>query len=167
MGRFFSSPPSIATYMLVACVLGLWGIIFFRIFTASADNESRILKPQAKKPIYFKLVDHQYDPIIIDLSYRDPFSSAAYSPVLIQENPLAGLGQRSTVEKPPVDWSSIRYTGYINNKNTKQQLAIIAIKGRDVMLGVGQQEEGLKLLTFSADSIRVSYQQVSRFIKLR
>lgn len=157
------------TYILIFSVVALWGIIFYRIFIAMGDKEETIVQVPAKKAAYFKMVNHQNDQVLLTFDYRDPFTSInAIEPITpAQSQNTAPMPIPLPIAKPVVNWSAISYTGYINNLNTKQKLAMLSVNGKELMLAEGQDLNGVKLLKYAGDSIKVKYQNETRYIRLR
>jgi len=154
------------TILLLTCVVCLWGIILFRLWSGPAEDQASFAEPLTDKQPYFNMVDHQYDTVELDLNYRDPFSSASYTPLMDDVSLKAPL-KIVPVGLRQVDWTKISYTGYIDNKTNGIRLAIMSVEGSEVMLKVGQVQMGIKLISFSADSVKVGYQGAAKFIKLK
>ena len=63
-----------------------------------------------------------------------------------------------------MDWSFIKYAGYIANPVTKKIISILVINGRSAMLREGETSENVKLLKNLRDSIKVSFKNKTRYI---
>ena len=163
------------TYLLIVCVAAVWGLIIYRVYAGMSENES--LSPVAGSPkvAYFKMVDHQQDTVELNLNYRDPFvastgfetaledkKSMISTPVQKQVQPMSSVAQ-----KPQVNWSSVQYTGFVNNPDTKQKAILISVNGNSVLLKEGQSAHGLKLLKNMGDSLKVQFQGETKFIKIK
>ncbi len=159
------------TYVLMVCVAAVWGIIFYRIFVAVAEEDTPIMAGPVAKTPYFKMVNHEEDPVSLDLNYRNPFSGAATGFVEEKIVPAVRVNvpasPPSFMPKPQVNWSGIIYSGYISNPSTKQKLAILSINGKEAMLAEGQSANGLKLLKHAGDSVRVLYQGETKYIRIK
>ncbi len=150
--------------------MALWGIIFYRIFMAMGDKEEEVVQGKPQKIAYFKMVNHQKDRVLLTFDYRDPFASLQNVEVIthpVGPNQLSNSLPAPILVKAMVNWSAITYTGYINNLNTKQKLAMITLNGKELMLAEGQSLNGIKLLKHAGDSIRVAYQKETKYIRLR
>lgn len=159
------------TYLLIVCVAGVWGVIFYRIYMGINDDEPLMPIATATKVSYFKMVDHQHDKVSMDLNYRDPFSlSSSYD---ISERtslvtmPVSASPTKPVAQRPKVNWAGIQYTGYVHNAASKQKMVIITINGNTATLAEGQSAQGLKLLKYYGDSIRVNYQGETKNIKIK
>ena len=162
------------TYLLIVSVAAVWGIIFYRIFSAS-DNDEIELKPIVKSGfVNESLDDYKFkDTFILALNYKDPFLGK-----------VAEVAEPSQAEKPPVisspavfsnpkplkpqtNWEVVKYTGFILNSSGKQVVALMTIKGKEQMLLEGQTADGVKLLKNLKDSVKVLYQDQTKFIRLK
>jgi len=160
------------TYLLIVCVAGVWGIIFYRIYAGLGQEDELPLSSMRKgKPEYFKLINHETDREVLNLNYRDPFAVVS-AEVKSGIDPAEGPHQvkvfsMPAMPKPMVNWSAIQYTGYINNPSTKSRIAIIMVNGKEGMLTEGQSLEGLKLIKHAGDSVKVQYQNSIKYISLK
>lgn len=159
------------TYVLMACVAAVWGIIFYRIYVAVNEEETPIASGPVAKAAYFKMVNHQEDRVVLDLNYRNPFAGGQASFVPAEKDvPVAAIKampQAPFMPKQQVNWSGVLYSGYINNPTTKQKLAILSVNGKETMLAEGQSANGLKLLKHAGDSVRVQYQGETKYIRIK
>jgi len=162
------------TYLLIVCVAGVWGIIFYRIYAGlGQEDELPVSSMRKGKPEYFKLINHETDREVLNLNYRDPFAATAIvTEVKSSIDPLDASHQvkvlaMSAMPKPMVNWSAIQYTGYINNPITRSRIAIIMVNGKEGMLTEGQSLGGLKLIKHAGDSVKVQYQNSTKYISLK
>ncbi|MBB6273349.1 hypothetical protein HDF26_003809 [Pedobacter cryoconitis] len=160
------------TYLLIVCVAGVWGIIFYRIYAGLQQEDGLPVSTVSKgKPEYFKLVNHETDKVVLNLNYRDPFAEILVGMKVVNEpvtpNPVKLLVTPAAMPRPMVNWSAIQYTGYINNPSTKSRIAIIKVNGVEGMLTEGQSLEGFKLLRNAGDSVKVQYQNSTKYISLK
>jgi hypothetical protein len=158
------------TYLLIVLVLGLWGMIVYRIFNAVTANDDDNIA-QSVKPLKEALNDYAMvkDTATLSLHYSDPFKTAqktekdtvtrSHTHVVIRPNP------RPT--PPAINWSVITYSGYIRNPASKKLIALLNINGRSVALAEGETREQVKLLKNLRDSIKVIYQGKTKFITIK
>jgi hypothetical protein len=159
------------TYLLLVCVAGLWGLIFYRVFNSMASEDMPIVAESSKKQAYFKMVNHTQDQVDLKLAHRNPFSNVT---VALEEPIITTTAMQAVVRPPvkmnvkiPVKWSAIQYMGYIDNPMNKKRLAMLTLDGKEFMLTEGQQLNGIKLIKYAEDSIKLQYQNETRYIKLR
>lgn len=159
-------------YILIACVAGVWGIIFFKIYSGlNTAEDLPVMDSKNKKVDYFNLTDHIRDTFDRVTPYRDPFSVQGTFPeekVREERKAYSGIVAAGPINtKPPVNWSVVKYSGYISNPLNKKKIAIIYVNGKEAMLSEGQSAEGLKLIRFAGDSIQVSYQQAMKYVLIK
>lgn len=150
-------------YVLIAGVVALWGVIFFRIYATIDNRKESPVQVSPKKVAYFKMVNHLNDEVSLGVAYRDPFSVEQFMPAIetsVTVNKVMPI-------KPPLNWPIITYTGYLNNINSQQKMVIIMVNEKELMFAEGQSLNGVKLLKYAGDSIQVQYQQESKYIKLK
>lgn len=158
------------TYLLLICVAGLWGLIFYRIFNSLSDEDTPVLSLNPTKETYFKMVNHEQDQVELKLDYRDPFSTKSEEIVSQPEKVFSMPKVAAQVNmnmKIPVKWAAIQYTGYINNPMNKKKVAMLILDGKEFMLTEGQQLNGVKLLKYATDSVMLQYQNETKYIKLK
>jgi hypothetical protein len=154
------------TYVLGLAVLVIWGLIIYRVFSATADSDDNITVSNISQ----KKETYDDETIIKDtthllLNYKDPFS--LIKPKDTAEIPVKKILYRNLSIlpiKPAFNWSFIRYAGYIRNPTTKKLVAVVSINGKNEMLLEGQTREQVKLLKNMRDSIKISYGGKVRFI---
>lgn len=155
------------TYLLICCVAGVWGIIFYRIYGGMYLEDDMPLSTRAIAKTYFNMVDHAKDPVVLEMDYDDPFAlggaEPANVPVLSERMPLPMV---AVPVKPQVNWSGIIYSGQIYNRIEKRNVAIISVNGQEVMLSEGEKGKGLKFIKRVGDSIKVEYQNSTRYLSI-
>ena len=157
------------TYLLICCVAVVWALIFYRVFAGMAADEPDMPIIRNPKTAYFNRIDHAGDTVLLDLSYSDPFSkpSIETSTEPVMAEAVTALNPQATPVKIKPDWSGITYSGQLYNGVQRRHVAIINVKGREVMLSEGERGEGLKFIRRVGDSIKVEYQGVSRFLSIK
>lgn len=156
------------TYLLICAVAAVWGIIVYKVLfnEVEADYEPKFNAVKEAQEPYDQYLAKD-DTFKLALNYRDPFLGGvsaienkgvgAIVPVQANFNPAP--------PPPPIDWSVIKYSGYIVNPITKKLVAILMINGREQMITEGQTFEGVKLLQNRRDSVLVSWQGKKKYIK--
>lgn len=158
------------TYLLLAVVGLVWGTIIYRFITtlsqenAPIENISyqKIKTPQSLVP----------DSFILFANYRDPFLGRqfatvnTYNPQTIRVKPIKNIKKPEVLPvKSIIDWSFIRFSGIIKNKNTGKEVALISINGKEQMAGLNSVLENVTILSFSKDSLHVFYQGEKKTIR--
>jgi len=168
MSKILSSQSKKTTYLLLVCVAGLWGLIFYRVFQVAEVPDERVFEKPPQKAHYFKAVDHSNDTTKLRFDYRDPFKVALpnFAEGNLNKQPVNALPS-IVAQKPKVNWADVRYNGFIENKKTGQKLAIMIINGSEQMLAEGQTVKGFKLIKHYPDSVKLNYQYETKYIRLK
>lgn len=114
------------TYLLIAAVCMIWGIVIYRIFSGMSDDDTNYSQTQVSKYIDIDSVSETYSLIA---SYRDPFLGKSFVSKPIYSNSLSIKQTKKIVTSAPksvevpkaivyIDWSFIQYNGLISNKGT-------------------------------------------------
>jgi hypothetical protein len=156
------------TYLLGLIVIAVWGIIIYRIFDASSGSDDPVPVSAAKRT---KEPYNDYsipkDTTHLLLNYRDPFGISKQKDTA--EIPVRNLIHKITVPvvKPVMNWSFIKYSGYILNPGSKKLIALVTINGQNTQLAEGETKLQVKLLRNLRDSIRISYEGKTKFIRIK
>lgn len=157
------------TYFLICAVAVVWGIILYRVFFNNLE-EDKIFKPTVavlKHEPYDQYVVKE-DTFKLALNYKDPFLGEM-PPVSLQAAgpPAVKLTAftPSSPPKPAVDWSVIKYAGYIINPITKKTVSIITVNGTERMMAEGEHFGGAQLLKNKKDSVLISWKGKQKYIK--
>ncbi|TKC09081.1 hypothetical protein [Pedobacter frigoris] len=157
------------TYLLICAVAAVWGIIIYRVLFNESDDD---YQPNFAA---VKTVHEPYDQYVakkdtfrLVLNYRDPFVGGAYvdpEPVQAVGTIAPAVNYNPPPKPPPINWSGIRYSGYVVNPQNKKLVSIIVVNGNERMVTEGEVFEGVKLLKNKRDSILVSWQGKQKYIK--
>jgi hypothetical protein len=162
------------TYLLIVSVAAVWGIIFYRMFSASGNEEMDIQPTVRLGLVNESLDDYKFkDTFKLALNYRDPFLGKVLE--VIETTPKEHTTTNSPSVafinpkplKPQINWELIKYNGCIINPLGKRVVAIMILNGKEQMLLEGQTADGVKLLKNYKDSIKVLYQSQTKFIRLQ
>lgn len=156
------------TYLLICAVAVVWGIIIYRLFflDAGEDGEKVFLKASVTHEAYDKYLVKN-DTFKLALNYMDPFPGKNPPPATIPITtvPVPVSPKPFKPLPPPVNWSGIKYSGYITNPKTKKMVAILIVNGKERMTAEGESLEGVKLLKNKKDSILVSWMGKQKYIR--
>lgn len=138
------------TYLLLAVVLGVWGVIAFKFFgTAPATHEiAAVTSDQIFVPKQIK----ERETFAIAVNYRDPFLGTVQAPKRKAKKSTA-----KAVKKKVVPTKSIKYTGFITDKSTQQKIFFVTVDGQQQMMSVNDTFQEVKLVRGTKSSIRVTY----------
>jgi hypothetical protein len=152
------------TYFLGFAVLLIWGLILYRVFYSVSDDKDEPVI--AAKPVREPYNDYTVpkDTTHLLLNYRDPFGlQKQKDTVRLSLNKIHSAAILPAV-KPGINWSFIKYSGYIRNPGSKKLIAMVIINGKDAMLSEGETAGNVKLIKNMRDSIKVAFEGKTRFI---
>jgi len=156
------------TYLLIAAVAVVWGIIVYRIFFMEPpEDQGTFLKSTAPHEP-FDQYEVSNDTFTLALNYRDPFLGKAGIPAEAPKTGQAAGGSPQVPVKPvppPINWGAISYSGYLANPRTKRLVSILTVNGKERMVAEGESLEGVKLLKNRKDSVLVSWMGKQKYIK--
>ncbi len=155
------------TYLLICCVAGVWGIIFYRVFSGLNTEDNLPLNLRTTKEPYFNMVDHTKDQVVLEMNYADPFALTNPEPEPVVKPSTQIITSSPAPFKPQVNWSGIIYSGQIYNRAEKRHVAIISVNGQEVMLSEGERANGLKFIKRIGDSIKVEYQNATKYLSIK
>ncbi|AFD06661.1 hypothetical protein [Solitalea canadensis] len=156
------------TYSLLVAVLFIWGYVFYKAIdsVAASDNTNHVAKP-VKDRIAVPTITLMPDTFTLMANYRDPFLDKPYNEASIDTSKRNTISAPKPIKiEPYIDWSIIRYSGVIQNANSKQAIVLVNIRGKDYMMKEGATNDGVKLMKNQKDSIKVLFQGKSKFIRI-
>ncbi len=162
------------TYLLLAVVCAIWGIIIFRIIKGMSGDEEQNISNNSQTYTSNDKAEETYD---IIASYRDPFlggvsqsfSQNESSPEIKREKPKTVIAKPTTPALPPspavvIDWSFIHFKGLISNKGGKA-VGIVSINGNEHLVKNNDRLSDVKILSVSKDSILIQYKGLVKGIR--
>lgn len=136
------------TYILLTLVLGIWGVIGYRILSVANPTLPDIA--QQNGDVNFKPKTRiENDTFSIKTVNRDPFLGT----LLIKKKSKP----RRTKPKEPFIWKPVIYHGIISNQNSKTKVYIVSIDNQQHLMKLGQVVNEVKLIRGNKNSIIVSY----------
>lgn len=150
--------------ILSVLVVGIWGIIGYRIYDQMQEDGPVTVRP-SRKPVQTVAAVDTYT---LALSYPDPFLRQQVKPVVAVKKSVTPKVQRPAVVAAPsimINWSLFQYSGMIGNATRKKKTAIVLYNGKDYIVGEGEEIDGFKVLEVYADSIRFGMDSQTKYIK--
>lgn len=137
------------TYLLLATVLIVWGVIALKINTGLQPiDDFKVVEPQNQS---FRPVVLKVDTFSIQKVDRDPFLGTLYRLPKKQKKPPR-LPQPKTLKQ-------ITYSGIVQNKGHKSPVFVVQINNRQYILKKGQTVDSVKLVRGTVDAIVVRQQK--------
>jgi hypothetical protein len=160
-------------YILGLVVVAVWGLIIYNVIKATSGDDDTVIPTSAvrlnKEPLNDFAIKE--DTVKLNLNYRDPFGiasppkdTAVSVPTKISRAKSMNLSADPIFAKAIINWTFIKYSGYIRNPHTKKLIAIVNINGKSLMMSEGDAAEQVTLLKNLKDSIKVSYQHKTKYI---
>ena len=161
------------TYILMVIVTGLWVVVFYRIYVSFFTDKS--IDIPVNNTVVKKAVKADDDnTFVLKANYQDPFLGRFIVRRAAADGSV-GSGNGGSQPKPKVapvkkeevkiDWSFINYYGLIKNQQSNKQVALVSIQGREFMVAEGDQVDNVTFLKNFKDSIKVSYQGTTAFLR--
>lgn len=135
------------TYLLLAMVAAIWGILGFRLLRA-IDPVPDPLGPIGNTILFIMPTGKEKDTFSILANYRDPFLGTM-PPDLSPKS----SGPRPLPKKEPA--IDIRYTGFVKEKGSGNSIFFVHIDGEQRMLSRDESYGTVKLLSGDGDRIKV------------
>lgn len=146
-------------FLLIPLTLSIWGYIGYEIYkglnpelpTIEPVDESRFRESETKKASL----------VLLEQPESDPFLGTKYRKVPLVENKKAVIAKSKKVE-----WPTIKYMGYIKNKDKGKKVVAVMINGKIKTFESRQIIDSIQLINANANSISLRYKkEVRRFEK--
>jgi len=159
------------TYLLGAVVLLIWGLVFYRFFSAANEDDLPMPVPSYSPTSKLSKSNAEVDSFELISDYRDPFLGQWTGGINSDINNAPKARKKVAkvvpppVVAPPIDWSFVSYLGTIHGKQSKKKLAILKLNDREMMVGANDKVGELTVLKIGKDSVLVSFQGVSKVLR--
>lgn len=148
------------TYLLLAAVLCIWGVIGYKIINGLNPEEPQVVAQEYDKTFKPKTIA-EIDTFSIKNVERDPFLGT------LSSNKKTNFTSKNT--KTKVDniktIPNIIFGGLIKKQNTTDQVFVLNINNKQHLLKKGQTADSVRLISGNTKEIVVRYQNKSQTIK--
>lgn len=149
-----------AIWVLLPAVLGLWGLIIFRVSNAVNSDDPKPIVRQELLNAAASTKEIQYYELKLD--YDDPFLKGRRpivrkAPVKPSNSQKAKPVVKKTVKKLPLIWPSIEYKGTIGSEKGNKSMVILHVNGESWFMSSKEEKDEIKLLKTYQDSVIVEY----------
>lgn len=152
-----------ATYILLPAVLGIWGLVIYKVFAVS--NSDTPIPPYPDTSNTKAEAINRADTFSLLASYPDPFLEAVKE-VKHSSKPLAAKKEPvKPVAAVKTAWPAVTYSGMVRNQKSDKQLVMVSVNGSSNVMKVGDVVEGLALVRIFRDSIELQMGKERRFVK--
>ena len=155
-----------ALYVLLPTVISIWGYLFYKIFSTLNQDEP-VANYSASGAAISLNENSPFNTFNLLANYRDPFLGK-----MVLDNKRAVQSNNPAPANPAIkkpvqqtQWPQISYTGMIKNQQSKKQLAMVQINGKDYSLKIGEETDGIELKKIFKDSIEVSKGKEKKIIR--
>ena len=145
------------TYVLIAAVLVIWGVIAYKISSGLHQNESPLIDTVKNQP-FVPRSPIEMDTFSIQNIDRDPFLGTFSKPPKKTKKPVF-------VPPQPKSLKQIRYSGIVQKTHGKTPVFVVTINNRQYVLKKGQTVDSVTLVSGNANKIVVRYNRQLRTIK--
>lgn len=147
------------TYLLLAAVLLIWGIIGYRVFSGNSDATEA--EANFEKSALRSLPTQEKDTFSILADYRDPFLGT-FPKKTVKKT------KRSTKPKKALEPEiKVQFTGLVTDKDSKQKIFFVSINGQQHLMGVKDEIQNVRLLSGTSTSISIWANGKTRTIDLQ
>ena len=139
------------TYLLLAVVLGIWGVIIFKFIWVLNPSSEQAVKTRTEAVFKPKQIKER-ELFALALDYRDPFLGTV-------DVPRKNRKPSNTIAKPKkvIPTKSVEYTGFIQKSNSNQLIFFVTVEGRQQMMKINDSFQDVMLVKGTKKSITVKY----------
>ncbi len=145
------------TYLLIAGVLVIWGVILWKVFSPK-DDAAPVPPPQKRSETRAPTAD------TLLLDYRDPFLGTVAGKPAPKPTGVTRVTTPVTYESPPPVEHSLRYMGRISRGGVPYGL--IEINGTLHTLRRGETADGYRLDAIWQDSVKLQWKNENCIVRL-
>jgi len=146
-------------YLLVFSVLGIWGVILFRVFLSISDKDNDVMYRASVLPSRKTDVPKLYpDTFKLLMNYRDPFTGTPAikkdtSNINSRKMPLTSLPLPPEINPA----GQMKYLGYVRDRREKNSVAIISYNGKEKMMKKGDTIGGVTLTAIQKQGVMMRF----------
>lgn len=147
------------TYLLLAVVLVVWGILGIKIVGAINPEPNEDLTAVITEKFVPKAIKER-DTFSIVANYRDPFLGT------LPKGTLKKKQKRVAPKKEKLPEKTILYSGSIMDAQTKKRIFFVSINGQQHMFSRNDAVDEVRLVSGNTNWIKVRYQGKTKTISL-
>jgi len=158
------------TILLLLVVLGIWGYIGLRVKKAMKVEENTSTSAPSFVPEQSPIEDNY----TLLLDYEDPFSARITKrKATSSSRPTYTSSSTPAFQDIPENlmedliWPEIEFKGIVQKTNKSKAACILSIDGKSVIASIGQEVEGLTLLSVFDDEITLRLEHETKTFKHR
>lgn len=147
------------TYLLLVVVLGIWGVIGYKIWSGF-NTEVPEAKQQEFAVSFNPKTNTVIDTFSVQTAERDPFLGTLTLQKLKKTNTTKSKKQDNFV------WLPISYQGLVKKQDSKEEVFIVNIRGKQYVLKLGQKIDSVTLVKGNIKNIVVRYKNKQKTIDI-
>lgn len=165
--------------ILIPVVAAIWGYAVYKYFFWS-ESESETVEVVAPSTTNEASINQDSErKFTINGGYRDPFLGKS-EPKVRADVEVTSFVENVPIDKPApapppvpvatiptIDWSIVRYNGYVQNTVGESMDGLLSVSGRIYHVNQGAVVKGIEVLAMNADSIRLKFAGESKTIAKR
>ena len=146
------NPRKKTTVFLIVLVLGIWGLIGYKLFE----------RQTAKSPLIKK---HYLDTNQVAIMQRKPYQINIYSndPFLGKKSESSAKTRVQNTSNEQINWPTLNYVGHL--ASTKGDRYLFLIDGKAVLIKDGEEKNGLQLKR-KREELQIFFKQQSKTFHL-
>lgn len=144
--------------MLLGAVLGIWGIIGYKMISVIRPEPFEIQLTQSLVDFIPK-TGIENDTFSIEHVSRDPFLGTIVNKIVPDF--------KNSQKAMPIEWPLVTYGGMVKKKNTDAQVFVVNINGGQYLLKKGQQVNDITLVKGNSKEVVVRFKNTRQTIPLQ
>lgn len=145
------------TYLLLAGVLIIWGVIGYQIFSQlNPIEKTSFINNKETEFVPVKRIEQEK--YIVKANYRDPFLGKTHS------NKRVKPGNNTAKKKEIIPFPSVVYTGIVEGKLAKSY--IITVNGKQEILKINQTFDNITLLRANGKEATIKFNSVIKKVSI-
>lgn len=142
-------------YLLLALVLGIWGMIVYQFFGYSAASVENVSNQNFLLPPEITYIEP--DTTLIMTDYRDPFSGKLEQKSKKSAMSVPNVSNAYTDKINSEKETIINYKGIVTDLNDKVKVFMVIIDGNTYLMRQGDEEGPVKLIKGTRETITVKH----------
>ena len=157
--------------ILLIAVLGLWGTVIYKyvshfflkndIIITKAENYKIDAGKRIEKDT-FQLAQIPRDPFLNN-SIEEKKSPPARANTEVKRAPIIEKPKKVIISTFP----KVKYYGYIKSKDSSKELLLVNVDGKVLKMNINEDKGGFKIIQFTKDSIKATYNKEVKWIRRR
>jgi hypothetical protein len=157
-----------SVYILLPLVVIIWGIIFYRIFTGTSNDQYNLqtqktlkVSDEYEKPQSFKIYTNYKDPFLKSIRQKKETKKTEKTTKKKNTRSFSSRRRRRTLTR----WPDISYKGTVKNQGKTRNVFLVEIEKQSFLTHPGDTLKGVVIKKCYEDSIVVHFKDRKKTIK--